>query len=241
MKTRFFSLLVVLLGGYACAQDAPLPPVSLVSVDPLPEIPQKPDRFFLDLKGGYAISRDDDMPGMPGFVLEAGIRGRTWNIVHEGFLSFGYYAGDESYTFEEARDRFGVEAWYDDRYRSDVKHKVSSMPLSVGYRMAVPLGRSGISLYAGARYGLSYFSDEFVQPAWCDGWYSDDPWDDDHNCENRDRTLARKSFTKGSCSFGGGFKVALSSSVELALGYEYYRIGSMKPWHIVQAGVTWTF
>lgn len=242
--------MALLLCGYACAQDAPLPPVSLVSVDPLPDIPEKPDRFFLDIKGGYAFSRDEDMPGMPGVVLEAGIRGRTWKIVHEGFLSFGYYAGGDSYTFEEARDRFGVEAWYDDRYRSNVEHEVSSMPLSIGYRMAVPLGDTGISLYAGARYGISFFSDEFVQPAWCHGSCSDEPWDDDDgwidvdddDCHaDHDRTLAKKSFTKGSYSVGGGVKVALSRSVELVLGYEYYRIGSMKPWHIVQAGVTWTF
>lgn len=197
---------------------------------------------FLDIKGGYAFSRDVDMPGMPGVVLEAGVRGRTGKIVHEGFFSFGYYAGNDSYTFEEARDRFGIEAWYDDRYRSRVKHEVASMPLSIGYRMAVPLGDTGVSLYAGARYGISFFRDEFVQPSWCNGCCSDDSWEDDADCyEDHDRTLAKKSFTKGSYAIGGGVKVACSRSVELALGYEYYRIGSMKPWHIVQVGVTWTF
>lgn len=242
MNIRFFSLMAVLACGCASAQDAPLPLVSLVPVDPLPDIPERPDRFFLDIKGGYAFSRDKDMPGMPGFVLEAGVRGRTWKMVHEGYLSVGYYAGNDTYTFDEARERFGVEAWYDDRYRSNVEHKVASMPLSVGYRMTVPLGQSGISLYADARYGISFFTDEFIQPAWCRDCCADDPWDDDDVCyENYDRKLARKSFTKGSYSVGGGVKVALSNSVELALGYEYYRIGSMKPWHIVQAGVTWTF
>lgn len=233
----------VLACGSLCAQDGHEQPVPLVSLEPLPDVPEKPDRYFMSIAGGYAFSRDDDMPGMPGVVMDVGVCGRTWKILHEAFVSFGYYAGEDSYSFEEARDRFGVEAWYDDRFRSQVKHEVESMPLTVGYRMTAPLGNSCISLFAGARFGISFFRDEFVQPAWCSHTCKDDPWDDDDDdCyEDCDRTLAKKSSVKRLWAIDGGMKVALSNSVELALGYEYCRIGSMKPWHIIQVGVTWTF
>ncbi len=241
MKT--YSLFAFALAAWGvCAQDAPLPPVSIVPLDPLPDVPTQPDRYFINLAGGYAFSRDRDMPGMPGVVLEVGVRGKTWKILHEGFLSFGYYTGTDNYTFEEARDRFGIEAWYDDRYHSSVRHEVESMPLTVGYRLAVPLGRSGISLFAGARYGISYFRDAFVQPAWCHCCDKDDWWDDDDDrYRNCDRSLGKKTSFKSSWALDGGVRIALSDTVELAVGYEYYRIGSMKPWHIVQAGVTWSF
>lgn len=236
----FIGLLPLLAAG-ASAQDEALPGYVPVAAPALTlPAPTGPDRFFIRVDGGYAFSSDRDMPGLPGAMFELGMRGQTWKILHEGFVALGFYSGSDTLTFEEAHDRFGVYPSYDGRYRPRVKHEVQTIPLMVGYRFNVPLGRSPLSLYAGARCGVSFFQDEFIQPPWHPYHCDDDDWYDDCRGDD-DLELSRKSMTRFSYAFDGGLRLALDESVSMTLGYEYYRVGSMKPLHIIQLGVTWSF
>lgn len=207
-----------------------------------PSYTQKYDSTFgMSIKGVYGIAGDSDMPNLGGGLLSLNSYTETGDIVHELSLTAGLMSSDAKHfnAFDIGRELgysdAQIQQFLNDKNITNVDLKVkyqTSIPLLAGYTLNLPLVQEKAYFFLGGKIGVTFNS--LRATATIDRQISE---------YRKERTRASATEVNADFTFSAtlGFRFAIGNTTDLILGYELLKFHDTDPYHVIQAGISWTF
>lgn len=204
---------------------------------------QKYDSTFgMSIKGVYGIAGDSDMPNLGGGLLSLNSYTETGDIVHELSLTAGLMSSDAKHfnAFDIGRE-WGysdaqIQQFLDDKNITNVdfKYKLkTSIPLLGGYTLNLPLVQEKAYFFLGGKIGVTFNT-----------WRTTGTVDRKRTGippTERIRVSVSEYNADFTFSLTAGFRFAIGNTTDLILGYELLKFHEVEPYHLIQAGISWTF
>lgn len=204
---------------------------------------QKYDSTFgMSIKGVYGIAGDSDMPNLGGGLLSLNSYTETGDIVHELSLTTGLMSsGNKHFSAFDIGRELGysdaqIQQFLDDKniINADFKYKLkTSIPLLGGYTLNLPLVQEKAYFFLGGKIGVTFNT-----------WRTTGTVDRKRTGippTERIRVSVSEYNADFTFSLTAGFRFAIGNTTDLILGYELLKFHEVEPYHLIQAGISWTF
>ena len=210
-----------------------------------PSYTQKYDSTFgMSIKGVYGIAGDSDMPNLGGGLLSLNSYTETGDIVHELSLTAGLMSSDAKHfnAFDIGRELgysdAQIQQFLNDKNITNVDLKIkyqTSIPLLAGYTLNLPLVQEKAYFYLGGKIGITFNTWRATATLDRKVWHNSS-----YRIE-RKRISASEYNADFTFSLTAGFRFAIGNKTDLILGYELLKFLEVEPYHLIQAGISWTF
>lgn len=211
-----------------------------------PSYTQKYDSTFgMTIKGAYGIAGDSDMPNLGGGLLSLNSYTETGDIVHELSLTAGLMSSDAKHfnAFDIGRE-WGysdaqIQHFLNEKNITNVDLKIkyqTSIPLLAGYTLNLPLVQEKAYFFLGGKIGVTFNSLKATATIDRKIWQ----YDSTYRIE-KGRASATEFNADFTFSATLGFRFAIGNTTDLILGYELLKFHDTDPYHVIQAGISWTF
>lgn len=207
-----------------------------------PSYTQKYDSTFgMGIKGVYGFGEDGN-PNLGGGLLSNHAYIETGDIVHELSLTTGLMSSENKHfsAFDIGRELgysdAQIQQFLDDNniINADLKRKLkTSIPLLGGYTLNLPLVQEKAYFFLGGKIGVTLNT-----------WRTTGTVDrkrDGFPPTERIRVGVSERNADFTFSLTAGFRFAIGNKTDLILGYELLKFHEVEPYHLVQAGISWTF
>lgn len=208
-----------------------------------PSYTQKYDSTFgMSIKGVYGIAGDSDMPNLGGGLLSLNSYTETGDIVHELSLTTGLMSsGNKHFSAFDIGREWGysdaqIQQFLNDKNITNVdfKYKLkTSIPLLGGYTLNLPLVQEKAYFFLGGKIGVTFNT-----------WRTTGTVDRKRTGippTERIRVSVSEYNADFTFSLTAGFRFAIGNTTDLILGYEFLKFHEVEPYHLIQAGISWTF
>lgn len=207
---------------------------------------QKYDSTFgMTIKGAYGIAGDSDMPNLGGGLLSLNSYTETGDIVHELSLTAGLMTSDAKHfnAFDIGRELgfsdTQIQNFLDDKSITNVDLKIkyqTSIPLLAGYTLNLPLVEEKAYFFLGGKIGVTLNTLRATATIDRKVWVNNSAY-------RIERGRASSTDFNADFTFSAtvGFRFSVGQSTDLILGYELLKFHDTDPYHVIQAGISWTF
>lgn len=209
-----------------------------------PSYTQKYDSTFgMGIKGVYGFGEDGN-PNLGGGMISNHAYIETGDIVHELSVTLGLLSSENKHfsAFDIGRE-WGVsdkqiQQFLDDKdiTNFDLKGRLqTSIPVLGGYTLNLPLVQEKAYFFLGGKVGITFNTWRATATLDRKVW---------HNSSYRiERTRISASERNADFTFSltAGFRFAIGNKTDLILGYELLKFHEVEPYHLIQAGISWTF
>ena len=214
-----------------------------------PSYTQKYDSTFgMSIKGVYGIAGDSTMPDIGGGFLSLNSYTETGDIVHELSLTTGLLSSENkqqwSYPFDTALLSTAQQNLLLNSY--GIKHaegtisakaKIqTSIPLLAGYTVNLPLVQEKAYFFLGGKIGVTF--NTLNATIYGNALVTDR---NDRLHRINESYSSRASSTDFTFTLTKGFRFAIGKSTDLIIGYELLKYKDADPYHVIEAGISWTF
>lgn len=211
-----------------------------------PSYTQKYDSTFgMSIKGVYGIAGDSDMPDIGGGFLSLNSYIETGDIVHELSLTTGLMSsGNKHFSAFDIGHEFGysdveIQQFLDEKNITsiDLKGRLqTSIPILGGYTLNLPLVQEKAYFFLGGKIGVTFNTWRATGTIDRKVWMNNSTYRIE-----RFRASVSDYNADFTFSFTAGFRFAIGNTTDLILGYELLKFHDTDPYHVIQAGISWTF
>lgn len=214
-----------------------------------PSYTQKYDSTFgMTIKGAYGIAGDSEMPDIGGGFLSLNSYIETGDIVHELSLTTGLLFSENkqqwSYPFDTAllssEQQNSLLTNYGIKHAEgaiSAKAKIkTSIPLLAGYTLNLPLVQEKAYFFLGGKIGVTFntLSGTMYGHALVT--------DRNDRLYSISESYTQRTFsTDFTFTLTTGFRFSVGKSTDLIIGYELLKYKDSDPYHVIEAGISWTF
>lgn len=207
---------------------------------------QKYDSTFgMGIKGVYGIAGDSDMPNLGGGLLSLNSYTETGDIVHELSLTTGLMSsGNKHFSAFDIGRAWGysdaqIQQFLDNKSITNVDLKIkyqTSIPLLAGYTLNLPLVQEKAYFFLGGKIGVTFNSLKATATVDRKIWQYGSTY-------RIERSKASATEVNADFTFSAtlGFRFAIGNTTDFILGYELLKFHDTDPYHVIQAGISWTF
>lgn len=186
------------------------------------------------------------MPNLGGGLISLNSYTETGDIVHELSLTAGLMSSNAKHLNTSGIDAFDIghklgysdaqiQQILNDKTITNVDLKVkyqTSIPLLAGYTLNLPLAQEKAYFFLGGKIGVTFNSLRTTATI-------------DRKISGYQKERERTSVTEDNADFTFsatlGFRFAIGNTTDLILGYELLKFHDTDPYHVIQAGISWTF